>query len=221
MTALNRIWAAFFGEGITRPDDWVRPHDPAQSHQALTAGIFADRDPNIRGWLVEAAVQMALRSSFRSRLLEADGCNSYGQPLQGLHTEFLVDRPDMQVFPEAVNRDLGIYRQRASLELLVDDGAVMLSGTGADGSSLTGGLTAAGRLLSGVPYVEGGTVSLALPDGEETVSVGIHAVVLPAGPPSSIFRERFLGRVGGGEYSQWPVAEMAGWLALQAVGGDR
>ena len=56
----------------------------------LAEVMFPFPDPNVRGWVVEAAIQLALRSSHGETILSLDPHNTYDAPLVGKHCFFEV-----------------------------------------------------------------------------------------------------------------------------------
>lgn len=54
--------------------------------------IFSDKDPHIRGYVVEAVVQAALKSNYKDMLLSFDTLNTYDIPLAPNHENILKSK---------------------------------------------------------------------------------------------------------------------------------
>lgn len=91
----NITWGLLHGDaGSGAP--WVRGSGCTPGYHGRDARVKAllpDRDPSIRGWLVETLVQAALLSSYKNELLELDSLNTYFDQLNG---------PDIRLYSNKV-----------------------------------------------------------------------------------------------------------------------
>ena len=92
---VNRLWSILFQQANMERGDWLRIcpdglKDSTDSSLSMARAMLSVPDRNIRGWAVEAAVQLALRSSHGKRILELDPNNTYDAQLSGKHCFFEV-----------------------------------------------------------------------------------------------------------------------------------
>lgn len=96
----NILWGLLHGDANSG-EPWVRgsgctPGYHGRSDKAKA--VFYDKDPSIRGWLVETFVQAAMLSSYKNRILELDSLNTYFDALEGPYKRLYSGTP--QVFVE-------------------------------------------------------------------------------------------------------------------------
>lgn len=212
---MNRLWTMFQGRYGDAADDWIRITESTPGGAGVRA-IFSESDANIRGWLVETAVQAALQSSYRTNILRLDPVNSYVFPLRGETLRFDTDLVGGAVFPYVTDHRTWQYRQTASYSL--DLTAETWAATLADGTSSSGTIDLAGRRLT-LPFRGTGSITLGLPTGAEgSLEFTVTGRILPSEPPLSILRARLMGQFPSNGFERWPTTEMLGWLAMQVFG---
>lgn len=217
-TTLNRTWGLLFGGAGTKADDWIRPSDPAVPVGGAS-GALAVADPNIRGWLVEAVVQAALRSSWRGFLEKADPVNTYDLPLLGETAAFTTDPEGWGVIPDVLDRNKEVYRTEAVYTVDATPGNRAL--LTADEIPVNTPAEEGSRAIP-APFAEEGLIRIVVPvwaAGEVTVTV--TGRVLPKGPPLDKARRMIIGKYPGRGLDSWPTQEIMGWLAAKALGGGQ
>ena len=161
--------------------------------------MLPQADPNIRGWLVEAAVQMALLSTFREGLLAMDRYNSYHLHARGSSAKCGLGTPGGSAVFLSVDRGLWRYHQRAVAN--IDTATGSYSAELADGTTFTGVAAPAGRTYSPIQFTRSSQVAVTLPAGTPAgiASVVVQARVLPDGPAATYLEEgiRSLAERGG------------------------
>lgn len=111
----NILWGLLHGDANSG-EPWVRgsgctPGYHGRSEKAKT--VFYDKDPSIRGWLVETLVQAALLSSYKNSILELDSLNTYFDALEGPYTRLYSGTPIVFVEkPEVAPSD--VYKRSVS-----------------------------------------------------------------------------------------------------------
>lgn len=189
---INMAWATLFHADSLQQGDWLRVCPPTGPVVKRTVGLaetlFPQKDPHIRGWLVEAAIQLALASTYRDEILKLDPYNNYATPVSGKHAELSIGE-GWVVVANSVNRLIPRYNQVASVSLNPTTGA--LSVLGADEKEINGAATKSGRTFSNIPFTSTSSAKVTLPmdqsglvsdpDNEGRIIFRIHGKVLPEG----------------------------------------
>lgn len=206
---VNKTWSILFQRANMERGDWLRVCPDGLSGVSgasihLAEVMFPFSDPNIRGWVVESAVQLAIRSSHGKEILQLDPHNTYDVPLAGKHCFFEVAQ-GWAVTSTTVNRSLSRYRQSAIVSLNPDTGVYAIQG--ADGSSLSGTATPTGRTYT-LPFTTSSVVDVTLPfdenlltpdpEDENGVLFTVKGRVLPHGPAARLVKEGLTALYDGG-----------------------
>lgn len=194
---INKLWSMLFRDVPIPSGDWLRNGGTAVavSSTALTLirTILPDTDLHIRGWLTEAWIQLALRSTYKNALLAADPENNYNICVLGEHAHFSVTFPSLEnkgaVVATTVNREVTRYRHVAEC---IIDAATGNYTTVLNGVSVSGVGVIEGRTFHGITFNEGTTLDMTIPvDSGATVNAIITGRILPKGPAGRILSERF------------------------------
>lgn len=213
---VNKAWSLLFDEAGTSTGDWIRYTEPAVSTVKVT-GVFTDTDLHIRGWLVEAAVQASLLSSYGDAIRSLDPMNSYRYPLAGETASFTTTLSNGGVIPDTVDRSLGVYETTVPYVIDVVEGGYVITSINAVPVSLH--IDTDSRMIS-LPFTTESAVGLVIPAGTTgTLSFSVTGKILPADTPLSIIRERALKAYPGNGFSRWPTLELMGWIVSTSLGG--
>lgn len=229
---VNKTWSILFQRANMERGDWLRICPDGLSGVGdtsihLAEVMFPFPDPNVRGWVVEAAIQLALRSSHGETILSLDPHNTYDAPLVGKHCFFEVAK-GWAVTSTAVNRSLSRYHQSAIVSLNPDTGAYAVQG--ADGSSLSGTATPIGRTYT-LPFTSSSMVEVTLPFDENlltpdpgngnAVLFTVKGRVLPHGPAARLVKDGLTALYDGGfiPSSDDTLVEQTGAAVLHLLRG--
>ena len=224
---INKLWAMLFRGTPVPEGDWLRPGTSPYlgppTTQEITKYLVPDRDIHIRGWLVDACIQLALTSSYRTALLRVDPFNTYAIPLTGEHARFDVSFAEGPgaVIIETLSQGGLKYRHEGVISLTTSTGGYTYDTVGE--SQASGTLSYSNRTFTGLPFAPGTTLSIITPmDITGTLTGTIVGRMLPAGPAGAILATRFQTLRNRGLTSISPengLAECAGALLMQMVEG--
>lgn len=211
---MNKLWSTLFN-AESKPDTWIRATS-ATPPVALASKLFYDADLNIRGWLVEAVTQLTLQTPAGEELIQKyDPVNNYRRSIGGPKARFTID--DAYVITgRKVDYSGQVYRQPVTISVDTETGAsTIIAGIG---DPVTAMATVTGNRIMGIPYSKEGTVDIVSRDPlEGVITVNLIAEVLPAASPLDIFRRRFVAHHPNVNKPQYPVTDMALFVARQVL----
>lgn len=94
----------------------------------LVAAVFNDEDANIRGWLVESALKLALQSSYKDKLLAIDPLNTYDIPLNGKLNSVAIDNKTVTFFTIENENNSPVYEDILKCFFDISSSAVTVNG---------------------------------------------------------------------------------------------
>lgn len=216
MDSINRAWTLLFGAQGPVDTDWVRLTEPVFGGVSPVQ-VFNDADPSIRGWLVEATVRAALRSTYREQILASDPLNTYALPLSGETAHFSTTLSGGAVYPADPDYGLAVYSNTVSYELEVVEGGYLV--VSVDGVAIGTTISTTSRLIN-LMFVGTSVVNLVVPaDAPSAMSFTITGKVLPSEPPLVIVKRRTILAFPGRGFETWPVVELMGWLVTSSLEG--
>lgn len=131
---VNKIWTILDGvlEDVHPVGDWRRYTSNdifvSDDKKKLVAAVFNDEDANIRGWLVESALKLALQSSYKDRLLAIDPLNTYDIPLNGKLNSVTIDNETVTFFTIENENNSPVYEDILKCSFDVSSSAVTVNG---------------------------------------------------------------------------------------------
>lgn len=229
---VNRLWSILFQQANMERGDWLRIcpdglKDAPDSSLSMARAMLGVPDRNIRGWAVEAAVNLALRSSQGKRILALDPNNTYDAQLSGKHCFFEV-APGWAATASTVDRDVTRYHQQATVSLDPSSGECTV--VTSEGDVITTTAPSIGRTFH-LPFTETSTVDVTIPfdegmwtpdpENENNILFTLKGRILPHGPAARLVQEGLATLYAGGflPSSSDPLIERIGQVSVRLLEG--